>query len=55
MKEAISEKVDNIVFDKNMEKKINKDDVYYLIEKHSLEDDRMKKVQHDIEAIIKRK
>ena len=55
LKENMTEKVDVILFDKNMDKKIDKDDVYYLMEKFSLEDDRMKKVQHDIASIIKSK
>lgn len=53
VKESLGDKVDSLIFDKNMEKKIDKDDVYYLMEKFSLEDDRMKKVQHDIASIIK--
>lgn len=54
MRDALVDKVDNIIFDKNMDKKIDRDDVYLLMEKFSMEDDRIKKVQQDISAIIKR-
>jgi predicted nuclease with TOPRIM domain len=45
MRDALVDKVDNIIFDKNMDKKIDRDDVYLLMEKFSMEDDRIKKVQ----------
>lgn len=55
LRDALIDKVDNIIFDKNMEKKIDRDDVYLLMEKFSMEDDRIKKVQQDISSIIKSK
>jgi hypothetical protein len=45
---AVNAKVSSEVYDKGIGKKIDRDDVYLLLEKFAMEDDRVKKIQTGI-------
>lgn len=51
---ALGGKVDVITYDKGIGKKIDRDDVYLLLEKFAMEDDRVKKIQVDIGQLFKK-
>ena len=42
---ALNAKVSSEIYDKGIGKKIDRDDVYLLLEKFAMEDDRVKKIQ----------
>jgi len=50
----LNQKVDSQIYDKGIGKKIDRDDVYLLLEKFAMEDDRVKKIQSELSTLYKK-